>query len=171
MSFAIRVNEIKNKYDIVDYINRFMPLHESSGKYLKGFCPFKCVNQERANKGFTVSPDTQVFYCFECHVSGDIISFVCYYNKLSPAEAIDFLEKKLEDKKVDKKVVIDPFPELEDVLESELQIVTSIINQLICDTIDVAEATKKNIDNLIDIQARVTQLYANAHRDNNPDEQ
>jgi|GEM_PF-6756495 DNA primase len=160
--WAVRANEIIKKIDIVDYISRFVKLHATSGKYLRGNCPF---NVKCPENSFTVSPEKPIFYCFGCHIGGDLISFVCKYNKFSPMDSLQLLEAIDMNKEPYHKEL------LNEQLEDELQIINTTINELIMDSIDVLETTKSTIDILQGIQSRVATLYANVHKANNPDEQ
>ncbi len=77
---------IKSKILILDVISERVPL-KPAGSYWKGACPF---HSETA-ASFTVSPDKQIFYCFGCHASGDVIAFVAKIENLSQLEAAKFL--------------------------------------------------------------------------------
>jgi DNA primase len=77
---------IKSKILILDVISERVPL-KPAGSYWKGACPF---HSETA-ASFTVSPDKQIFYCFGCHASGDVIAFIAKIENLSQLEAAKFL--------------------------------------------------------------------------------
>lgn len=64
---------IKEKVDIVDYIGRHMELRPN-GSTLRGKCPFPAHSD--STPSFYVYPTTRSFYCFGCHVGGDVITFV-----------------------------------------------------------------------------------------------
>ncbi len=40
---------------------------------------------------FSVSPHKEIFYCFGCHVGGDVISFIAKAEHCSPIEAAQHL--------------------------------------------------------------------------------
>jgi hypothetical protein len=61
---------LKDRIDIVEYIQRYVPLRRMGTRY-KAKCPF---HQERT-ASFTVYPDTRSYYCFGCGASGDVIDF------------------------------------------------------------------------------------------------
>lgn len=62
---------IKDKVCIIDLVGRYVSL-KKVGRYWKGLCPF-----EKEKKGnFTITPEKQIFYCFTCHIHGDVINFV-----------------------------------------------------------------------------------------------
>ena len=62
---------IKTRLSILDIINEYTKL-KKVGNDFKGHCPF----HHEKTASFTVSPDKEIFYCFGCHVSGDVISFI-----------------------------------------------------------------------------------------------
>ncbi len=77
---------IKTKVSIVDVVNEYTSL-KKAGYYLKGTCPF---HQEKT-ASFTVSPHKEIFYCFGCHATGDVISFIEQIEHCTPVEAVKFL--------------------------------------------------------------------------------
>lgn len=82
-------NYLKNTLSIVDIISEYVSL-KIAGNYYKGPCPF----HHEKEASFTVSPDKGIFYCFGCHASGDLISFIEKKENLSPSEAIKYLVDK-----------------------------------------------------------------------------
>lgn len=77
---------IKQQVPIMDEVSRYVQL-KMAGTYYKGPCPF----HRETDASFTVSPDKQIFYCFGCHTSGDVVSFVAKAENLSPIEAARYL--------------------------------------------------------------------------------
>ncbi len=73
---------IKQQVPIVQEVSRYVRLR-SAGSYYKGPCPF----HKETDASFTVSPDKGIFYCFGCHATGDVISFVAKAENLVPMEA------------------------------------------------------------------------------------
>lgn len=80
---------IKERIGIFDVINEYVTLKKAGG-YLKGTCPF----HHEKTASFTVSPDKNIFYCFGCHVSGDVISFIARIENCSQKDAAKFLAEK-----------------------------------------------------------------------------
>ncbi|MCK9570525.1 CHC2 zinc finger domain-containing protein [Candidatus Pacearchaeota archaeon] len=60
-------------------------LKESDKGYLKGTCPF-C-----GEKNLTLSRKHNVYYCFDCRKSGDVISFVARIKDISQIESLAYL--------------------------------------------------------------------------------
>lgn len=69
---------IKQRIPILDVIQDYTALKKAGG-YWKGRCPF----HHEKTASFTVSPDRGIFYCFGCHVSGDVIAFIARAENLS----------------------------------------------------------------------------------------
>ncbi|RAP31568.1 DNA primase, partial [Candidatus Marinamargulisbacteria bacterium SCGC AG-343-D04] len=64
------LQQVKQFSGIVDYIQQFVDLKRKGRNYL-GLCPF----HSEKTPSFTVSAEKQIFHCFGCHESGDLIAF------------------------------------------------------------------------------------------------
>jgi DNA primase len=80
------VDEIKSRCDIVDVIGQVVPLKKTGSNY-KGVCPFHNEN----TPSFVVSETKQIYTCFGCGATGDVIEFVEKYYNLEFKEAIEKL--------------------------------------------------------------------------------
>lgn len=80
---------IKERISILDVINEYVTLKKAGG-YHKGTCPF----HHEKTASFTVSPDKHIFYCFGCHLSGDVISFIAKIENCSQKDAAKLLTEK-----------------------------------------------------------------------------
>ena len=78
--------EIKSRCDIVDVIGRVVPL-KKTGANLKGPCPF----HKEADPSFVVSEAKQIFTCFGCGATGDVIGFVEKYYQMDFIQAAEKL--------------------------------------------------------------------------------
>ena len=78
------INDLSERVDIVDLINRRVPL-KKAGKDYKACCPF---HQEKT-PSFTVAPDKQIYHCFGCGESGNAIDFVMNFDHLNFQEAVE----------------------------------------------------------------------------------
>jgi DNA primase len=78
-----QVEEIKQKLNIVDVINRFVPLKKRGRNHI-ACCPF----HGEKNSSFTVSEELQMFKCFGCGKSGDIFTFLQEYERITFPEAL-----------------------------------------------------------------------------------
>ena len=82
-------DEIKARIDIVDYIQKYVPL-KRAGKTYKACCPW---HQEKT-PSFNVDPDRQSFRCFgACATGGDVIGFAMRHHGWSFGEALQELGK------------------------------------------------------------------------------
>lgn len=83
-----QVEEIKKKLDIVEVINKYVPL-KKRGRHYVACCPF---HQEKT-PSFVVSTELQIYKCFGCGKAGDVFSFVQEYNRIDFREALEDLAK------------------------------------------------------------------------------
>jgi DNA primase len=78
-----QVEEIKQKLNIVDVINRFIPLKKRGRNHI-ACCPF----HGEKTPSFTVSEELQIFKCFGCGKAGDVFNFLQEYERISFPEAL-----------------------------------------------------------------------------------
>lgn len=82
------IEEIKRKLDIVDIINRYLPL-KKRGRHHVACCPF----HSEKTPSFVVSPEMQIFKCFGCGKTGDMFTFVQEFERIDFKEALEDLAK------------------------------------------------------------------------------
>ncbi len=80
---------IKSQVAILDVIGAYTTL-KKAGHYWKGICP---LHHEKT-PSFTVSPEKSIFYCFGCHATGDVISFMAKIENCTQIEATQLLAKR-----------------------------------------------------------------------------
>ncbi|MDD3289600.1 MAG: DNA primase [Eubacteriales bacterium] len=80
------IDEIKSRCSIVDIISPLVQLKRAGTNY-KGICPF----HNEKTPSFVVSEAKQIFTCFGCGASGDVIEFVKRYHNLTFPEAVERL--------------------------------------------------------------------------------
>lgn len=83
------IEELKNKNDIVDLVGRYVRL-EQRGSNFWGRCPF----HHEKTASFSVNSMGQFYYCFGCHKSGDVISFIMEIESLDFNDAVKFLAER-----------------------------------------------------------------------------
>ena len=83
------VNQIKERIEISSLIEEYLPL-KKAGKNYVAKCPF----HKDDTPSFYVSPDLNIFHCFGCGKSGDIITFVMEFEKVPFPEALRILARK-----------------------------------------------------------------------------
>src|SRR5262249_47922783 len=64
------VEKILMTTDIVEVIQQYVELQRNERGNYNGTCPFCGAPEEEK---FVVSPSKQLFYCFGCHASGNVI--------------------------------------------------------------------------------------------------
>ncbi len=84
------IDELKNKNDIVDVVCRYVRLEQKGGNFW-GKCPF----HHEKTASFSVNPGGQFFYCFGCHKSGDVISFIMEIESLDFNDSVKFLAERV----------------------------------------------------------------------------
>ena len=82
------INELLNRVDIVDIIDKRVPLKKTGANFV-ACCPF---HQEKT-PSFSVSPSKQFYHCFGCGAHGSAISFLIDYDGLNFIDAIHALAK------------------------------------------------------------------------------
>lgn len=80
---------VREKSDIVNVISDFTQLEGKNGKY-QGICPF----DDSQEKSLLVSRDKQMFQCYECGASGDVVSFVMQAKDVGFNGAIEYLAQR-----------------------------------------------------------------------------
>lgn len=84
------IEKILENCDIVELINSYLPL-KKVGNYYRTLCPF----HPDTKPSFYVNPSQQLFHCFGCKESGNVIHFVMKYEKIGFLEAVKFLAEKV----------------------------------------------------------------------------
>ncbi len=77
------VQELLSRVDIVDVIERYLPLKKSGANYF-ACCPF----HGEKSASFSVSPSKQFYHCFGCGVHGSAIGFLMEYSGLGFVDAV-----------------------------------------------------------------------------------
>lgn len=83
------IDELKSKNDIIDVVGKYVRL-EQRGINFWGKCPF----HHEKTPSFSVNPRGQFYYCFGCHKSGDVISFIMEIESLDFNDAVRFLAER-----------------------------------------------------------------------------
>lgn len=82
------IQELLNRLDIVDVVDRYVPLKKAGANY-QACCPF----HNEKSPSFTVSPTKQFYHCFGCGAHGTAISFVMEYQGMGFIDAVEELAK------------------------------------------------------------------------------
>lgn len=84
------LQELLGKSDLAAIASEYTQL-KPNGRRLWGCCPF----HSEKTPSFSVTPDTQLYYCFGCHAGGGVIQFVMDTEKLTYTEAIKSLAQRV----------------------------------------------------------------------------
>lgn len=82
------IQDLLNRVDIVDVIERYVPLKKAGANYA-ACCPF----HNEKSPSFTVSPGKQFYHCFGCGAHGTAIGFVMEFAGLGYVDAIEELAR------------------------------------------------------------------------------
>ena len=80
------IQELLARVDIVDVIERYVPLKKGGANYM-ACCPF----HSEKTPSFTVSPSKQFYHCFGCGAHGSALGFLMQYSGLGFVEAVEEL--------------------------------------------------------------------------------
>lgn len=83
------VDEIKNRADIAEVIGSYIQLKQRGSEYW-ACCPF----HKEKTPSFKISSSRQAYYCFGCHKSGNIFTFVMEQENLDFPGACRMLARK-----------------------------------------------------------------------------
>lgn len=103
------IREVRERADIVEVVGRSVQLRKRGRNHI-GLCPF---HQEKT-PSFNVSTERNSYYCFGCHASGDVFSFLQRLEGKSFPEAVRSLAEQVG-------VVIDEKPESPQEREARLK--------------------------------------------------
>lgn len=85
-----QVGEVKSKVEIVDIVRERMEL-KKAGRNYRGLCPF----HGEKTPSFMVSPELQIYKCFGCGESGDVLTFLMKYDGMEFPEALSELAERV----------------------------------------------------------------------------
>jgi DNA primase len=85
-----RIEEIRNRINIVDLVSEYITLKKAGRNYL-GSCPF----HKEKTPSFTVNAEKQIYHCFGCGEGGNAFSFLMKINNMTFPEAVRHLAGKL----------------------------------------------------------------------------
>ena len=80
------ISKICDENDIIDYVSQYVQL-KKSGRDYSGLCPF----HNEKTPSFHVSREKQLFHCFGCGASGNLVQFVMRTENLDFVDALHLL--------------------------------------------------------------------------------
>jgi DNA primase len=84
------IQDLHNRLDIVDVIERYVPLKKAGANYV-ACCPF----HNEKSPSFTVSQSKQFYHCFGCGAHGTAIGFAMEHAGLSFVDAVEELARSI----------------------------------------------------------------------------
>ncbi len=85
------INKVLEANDIVDVIGQDAQL-KGRGSQFMGLCPFP--NHKERTPSFSVNQDKQVYHCFGCKESGNLVTYLKVIRGMNFPEAIEFLANR-----------------------------------------------------------------------------
>src|SRR5271170_7817104 len=82
---------VKQQADIVRIIGDYIKLKKAGGQNYAGLCPF----HGEKTASFSVHATNQYYYCFGCHESGDVFSFIQKVENITFPESVRLVAQKL----------------------------------------------------------------------------
>lgn len=89
MISSATIQQIMARADITDVVGSFVKL-KKRGTNLLGLCPF----HNEKTPSFTVSPSKEIYKCFGCGKSGNLVSFVMEHEKYNYPETLKWLAQR-----------------------------------------------------------------------------
>ena len=83
------IKKVREENDIVDVISEYLPL-EQKGKNYFCVCPF----HDDHTPSMSISREKQIYKCFVCGETGNVITFIKDYLSVSFLEAVEILAKR-----------------------------------------------------------------------------
>ncbi|MFD0958651.1 DNA primase [Paenibacillus chungangensis] len=80
------IDAVRKQHDIAETVGKYVHLTKR-GKYMVGLCPF----HSEKTPSFTVTPEMQIYHCYGCGKSGNVIRFVQEMEGYSFPEAVRVL--------------------------------------------------------------------------------
>jgi DNA primase len=83
------VEEVRSRNDIVSVIGSYIRLQKKGSNHM-GLCPF----HNEKTPSFSVNAVKQIYHCFGCGVSGNVVTFIMEYENYTFIEALKFLAER-----------------------------------------------------------------------------
>ncbi len=84
------IEEIRLQNDVIEVIGQYVRLNKKGNSHF-GLCPF----HNEKTPSFSVVADKQIYHCFGCGASGNVITFVMEYENYSFVEAVKSLAQRV----------------------------------------------------------------------------
>jgi len=84
------IEDVRHGNDIIEVVSGYVRLTNKGGR-LFGLCPF----HREKTPSFSVMQDRQLYHCFGCGASGNVISFVMQLENFAFLDAVKFLAERI----------------------------------------------------------------------------
>ncbi|MFW5702388.1 MAG: DNA primase [Candidatus Dojkabacteria bacterium] len=85
-----QIEDIKQRLDIAEVVQAYVPTLKPAGRNMFGLCPF----HNESTPSFSVNPELQIFKCFGCGEGGDVLTFLQKVEGLDFRGALELAAKK-----------------------------------------------------------------------------
>ena len=84
------IEQVRSLNEIINLISSYLPLKQNGNNYF-GLCPF----HNEKSPSFCVNSERQIYHCFGCGASGNVITFVMQIENYNFVDAIKFLANRV----------------------------------------------------------------------------
>ncbi|MBO5364355.1 MAG: DNA primase [Clostridia bacterium] len=81
------IDEVRERNDLVEVASEYIKLKRIGNRYA-ALCPF---HNDKKSPSLSIAPDKQLFYCFGCNATGNVIHFIMRMENLEFYDALKFL--------------------------------------------------------------------------------
>ncbi len=81
------IDEVRERNDLVEVASEYIKLKRMGNRYA-ALCPF---HNDKKSPSLSIAPDKQLFYCFGCNATGNVIHFIMRMENLEFYDALKFL--------------------------------------------------------------------------------
>ncbi len=85
------VDEVRERNDLVEVASEYIKLKRVGNRYA-ALCPF---HNDKKSPSLSIAPDKQLFYCFGCNATGNVIHFIMKMEHLEFYDALKFLAERV----------------------------------------------------------------------------
>ncbi len=81
------IDEVRERNDLIEVASEYIKLKRVGNRYA-ALCPF---HNDKKSPSLSFAPDKQLFYCFGCNATGNVIHFIMRMENLEFYDALKFL--------------------------------------------------------------------------------
>lgn len=90
-SFEVSIDDIKSKFQLSEYVSKYVKLKKSGKATFTGLCPF----HEDKNPSLSIDDEKGVFICGGCKKAGNIVHFHSFIEKLDKRDSFIYFAQQL----------------------------------------------------------------------------